>query len=71
MNIKYSETCLKRQLKQTKENNTAILLTSIKQLSVLKTYFKPSFEWLLKTCIMYPSLYVVLGVALSHFWMLV
>ena len=60
----YSQTCLKRPLKKDKikvlsgslievesiaHEHSAILLTCIKQLQVLKTYILSSFEWLLKT----------------------
>ena len=59
---KYSKTCPKRPLKNGQnislkakgqlnagQKYAAILLTCIKQLSVLKNDFWPSFEWPLKT----------------------
>ena len=38
------------QVKSSPLEHSAILLTCIKQLSILKTNFLSSFEWPLKTC---------------------
>ena len=52
---KISETCLKQPLKNRQNKGLeamhakSIPLTSIKRLSVMKTYFLSSFEWPLKT----------------------